>query len=98
NMELIVELNRGPFLGAQPRLRRTDVADGAVVLDVREPREFGGGHRAGAVNVPVHGSSFGTKSAFVLPARPLVIEAATEDDAQLAAARLYAVGIFDVAG
>jgi hydroxyacylglutathione hydrolase len=98
NMELIVELNRGPFFGAQPQLRRADVADGAVVLDVREPREFGAGHRAGAVNVPVHGSSFGTKAAFVLPERPIVIEAGSEDDARLAAERLNAVGIFDVAG
>jgi glyoxylase-like metal-dependent hydrolase (beta-lactamase superfamily II) len=98
NMALIVELNRGPFHGAQPQLRRADVADGAVVLDVREPHEFGAGHRAGAVNVPVHGSSFGTKSAFVLPERPLVIEAGSEGDARLAAERLSAVGIFDVAG
>ena len=98
NMELIVEVNRGPFLGAQPPLQRTDSAAGAVVLDVRDAEHFGAGHSAGAVNVPVRGSSFGTKSAFVLPARPIVIEAATEEEAQLAAARLYAVGIFDVAG
>ena len=98
NMELIVELNRGPFLGAQPPLERAESADGTVVLDVRDAEDFGAGHRAGAVNVPVRGSSFGTKSAFVLPARPIVIEAATEDEARLAAARLYAVGIFDVAG
>jgi hydroxyacylglutathione hydrolase len=98
NMEMIVELNRGPFLGAQPPLVRVFDADGAAVLDVREPESFGAGHRAGAVNVPVHGGSFGTKSAFVLPERPLVIEADSEDDAQLAARRLYAVGIFDIAG
>jgi rhodanese-related sulfurtransferase len=50
------------------------------------------------VNVPVRGSSFGTKSAFVLPERPLVIEAVNAGDAELAAQRLYAVGIFDIAG
>jgi hydroxyacylglutathione hydrolase len=98
NMETIVELNRGPFLGAQPPLRRVNDVDGATVLDVREPEAFGAGHRAGAVNVPVRGSSFGTKAAFVLPARPLVIEAGSEDDARLAAQRLHAVAIFDVAG
>lgn len=29
------------------------VAEGALLLDVRTPSEFGGGHVAGAVNVPV---------------------------------------------
>jgi hydroxyacylglutathione hydrolase len=98
NMELIVELNRGPFLDAQPPLGRADDARDVVVLDVRDPEAFGAGHRAGAVNVPVRGSSFGTKSAFVLPERPLVIEAVNAGDAELAAQRLYAVGIFDIAG
>jgi hydroxyacylglutathione hydrolase len=98
NMEMIVELNRGPFLGAQPPLRHVADVDGAVVLDVRDADLFGKGHRAGAVNVPVRGSSFGTKSAFVLPERAIVIEAATESDAELAVQRLHAVGIFDVAG
>jgi hydroxyacylglutathione hydrolase len=48
--------------------------------------------------VPLFGTSFGTKSAFVLPQRPIVIEAANEPDALLAAERLHAVGIFDLAG
>jgi glyoxylase-like metal-dependent hydrolase (beta-lactamase superfamily II)/rhodanese-related sulfurtransferase len=98
NMELIVELNRGPFLGAQPPLGRIDDANDAVVLDVRDPTTFGAGHRAGAVNVPVRGSSFGTKSAFVLPERPIVIEADSEEQAALAAQRLQAVAIFDIVG
>jgi hydroxyacylglutathione hydrolase len=97
-MEAIVELNRGPFLGARPPLTRAgDEADG-VVLDVRDPRAYAKGHRAGAVNVPVRGSSFATKTAFVLPGRPVVVEAAGEDDALLAARRLHAVGIFELAG
>jgi hydroxyacylglutathione hydrolase len=98
NMELIVDLNRGPFLGVQPALRRADEVCDVVVLDVRDPEAFGAGHRAAAVNVPVSGSSFGTKAAFVLPERPLVIEAASEDEARLAAQRLHAVGMFDVTG
>jgi glyoxylase-like metal-dependent hydrolase (beta-lactamase superfamily II)/rhodanese-related sulfurtransferase len=98
NMERIVELNRGPFLAAQPPLQRADGDAGAVVLDVRDAHAFARGHTPGAVNVPVHGSSFGTKSAFVLPERPVVLEAPTEEDARLAAQRLHAVAIFDVAG
>jgi glyoxylase-like metal-dependent hydrolase (beta-lactamase superfamily II)/rhodanese-related sulfurtransferase len=99
NMEAIVELNRGPFVGAQePPQRLDDVPSGAVVLDVRDARAFAGGHRAGAVNVPISGSSFGTKSAFVLPERAVVIDAADEQQARSAARRLWAVGLFDIAG
>jgi hydroxyacylglutathione hydrolase len=51
------------------------------------------------VNVPVHGSSFGTKAAFVLPPnRPIVVEAGGNADAALAAQRLHAVGIFALTG
>ena len=99
NMESIVELNRGPFLPAQPPLEQIDIAlDEAVVLDVRDAHPFAGGHRPGAVNVPVSGSSFGTKSAFVLPERPLVIDANDRAEARLAAQHLAAVGIFDLLG
>ena len=52
------------------------------MLDVREAHAFAAGHRPGAVNVPVSGSAFGTKSAFVLPERPIVIDAADEAEAR----------------
>jgi rhodanese-related sulfurtransferase len=96
NMQSIVDLNRGPFLGAQPPLQRA-TTDG-VALDVRDVDAFALGHRAGAVNVPLSGSSFGTKAAFVLPERPIVIEADDEAQARRAAQRLHAVGIFELAG
>src|SRR5205814_8250246 len=98
NMESIVALNRGPCLGAQPA--PAHVADGgdAVVLDVREAHAFAHGHVPGAVNVPVDGTSFGTKSAFVLPERPIMIHASDEAEALRASQRLWAVGIFDLAG
>jgi glyoxylase-like metal-dependent hydrolase (beta-lactamase superfamily II)/rhodanese-related sulfurtransferase len=98
NMESIVELNRGAFLGAQSPLRHVDDDADAVLLDVRNPHSYAAGHSPGAINVPVYGTSFGTKSAFVLPGRAIVIEAADERDALLAAERLHAVGIFDLAG
>ena len=98
NMEAIVELNRGPFLGAQPPLRRIDAGGDAVALDVRDRHVFARGHTRGAVNVPVRGTSFGTRAAFILPDRPAVIEADGEDDAVLAAQRLHAVGIFHLVG
>ena len=72
NMERIVELNRGPFVAAQPPLQEIADASDAVVLDARPARDFADGHRPGAVNVPVSGSSFATKTAFVLPDLPVV--------------------------
>jgi hydroxyacylglutathione hydrolase len=99
NMEAIVDLNRGPFVGAQPTHGRLDIVlDDAVELDVRERHVFAAGHRPGAVNVPLSGSSFATKAAFVLPPRPIAIDAADETQAMLAAQRLASVGIFDVLG
>jgi hydroxyacylglutathione hydrolase len=98
NMERIVELNRGPFLAAQPSLARAATAGDAVVLDVRDVRAFAAGHRPGAVNVPVDGSSFATKAAFVLPDAPVLLHARNAAQAQHAAVRLQAVGILDLAG
>jgi hydroxyacylglutathione hydrolase len=99
NMERIVELNRGPFLAAQPPLERVSaVPEGAVVLDVRPTPAFLAGHRPGAVAVPVSGSSFATKAAFVLPERPIVLHATDEEEARLAGQRLHAVGLLELAG
>ena len=69
-----------------------------LLLDVRPVQAFGEGHRPGAVNVPVAGSSFGTKAAFVLGEGPLVLEATDEAEAQRAAQALRAVGLLDLAG
>jgi hydroxyacylglutathione hydrolase len=98
NVERIVEINRGPFLGGQPWLQHVNRPGDAVVLDVRPAHPFADGHRPGAVNVPVSGSSFGTKAAFVLPERPVLVHAASEEEARRAARALHAVGIFDLVG
>ena len=47
------------------------LASGFTYVDVRTPEEFEAGHPPGAVNVPVSGASFATKTAFVLPDRPV---------------------------
>ena len=99
NMEQIVEINRGPVLGAQPPLRHVDaVPDGVLVLDVRPTGLFAAGHRPGAVGVPVSGSSFATKAAFVVPRRTLLLHASDEAEAVQAARALHAVALFDLAG
>jgi hydroxyacylglutathione hydrolase len=98
NMERIVELNRGMFVGARPPLTRLSSADGATILDVRHEDEFARGHVPGAINIPT-GGSFATKAGFVLGGDERVaLHAGSEDEAQLAARGLNAVGLFSVAG
>jgi hydroxyacylglutathione hydrolase len=99
NMERIVELNRGAFVGASEPLGTTADPGDAVVLDVRRPEDFAAGHVPGALNVHVTDSSFPTKAAFVIPPGSRVaIQADTEDDAERAAKGLRAVGVLDLAG
>src|SRR6188508_16094 len=80
NMERIVELNRGPFVGARPEPPELPLPpEGAQVLDVRPFDAFAAGHFPGALSVPVSGTRFSTKAAFVLDAeRPLVVAASDE--------------------
>lgn len=100
NMERIVELNRGPFVGAQPDPAALAAPPPeAQVLDVRPIEDFARGHRPGAINVPVAGTRFSTKAAFVLAAsRPVVV--AAEDEAEVAEATrgLRSVGFLELAG
>jgi hydroxyacylglutathione hydrolase len=97
-VERVVELNRGPFLAAQPPLELVDEPRGQL-LDVRPAAEHAAGHAHGAVNVPIDGSSVGTKTAFVLDhEQPITIHASSPEEAEEAARRLYAVGLLDVAG
>jgi hydroxyacylglutathione hydrolase len=100
NMERIVELNRGPFVAAQPDPPELPVpTEGAQILDVRPVESFARGHLSGAVSVPVDGSRFSTKAAFVLDAdRPVVVAASDEAEVEPALRGLRSVGILDVAG
>jgi hydroxyacylglutathione hydrolase len=95
----VVDLNRGPFLGAPPRLEELDGPSHATVLDVRPPDAHLAGHLHGALNVPVSGSSFATKAGFVLdPDERVAIHASSREEAELAARGLHAVGLLEVTG
>ncbi|MGH3110681.1 MAG: MBL fold metallo-hydrolase [Gaiellaceae bacterium] len=100
NMERIVELNRGPFVGAQPEPSEIPMPpDGAQVVDVRPVDAFARGHLDGAVSVPVDGSRFSTKAAFVLDAeQPVVVAASDEAEAGRALQSLRSVAILDTPG
>jgi len=100
NIERIVAINRGPFVGGQPDPLELPVPpDGAQVLDVRPVRAYADGHVPGALSVPVSSTKFATKAAFVLDAeRPVVVAAATEDEAEQAIRGLRSVAVLDLAG
>jgi len=100
NLARIVEINRGPFVPtAPPPTELPTPPDGAQLLDVRPVEAHLAGHRPGAVNVPVSGSSFSTKAAFVLDAAaPVAVLAADEDEARRAIAGLRSVAFSDVPG
>jgi len=100
NLARIVELNRGPFVPtATAPLELPAPPEGAQLLDVRPVADHLAGHRPGSVNVPVSGSSFSTKAAFVLDAAaPVAVLAADEDEARRAIAGLRSVAFSDVPG
>jgi glyoxylase-like metal-dependent hydrolase (beta-lactamase superfamily II)/rhodanese-related sulfurtransferase len=99
NMERIVELNRGPFLGAQPEPPELPMpSDGVQVLDVRPFDAFAEGHLPGALSVPLTGTRFSTKAAFVLADHPVVVAATDETEAAWAIRGLRSVGVLDVPG
>jgi glyoxylase-like metal-dependent hydrolase (beta-lactamase superfamily II)/rhodanese-related sulfurtransferase len=99
NMERIVELNRCTFVHAQaPPEHVGSVPEDAIVLDVRPTDVFAAGHLPGAVGIPVSGSGFATKAAFVLPDRPLILHASDEDEARRATRALHAVALFGIEG
>ncbi|HZO61800.1 MAG TPA: MBL fold metallo-hydrolase [Gaiellaceae bacterium] len=99
NMERIVELNRGPLLGASPQPEPVRSPGDATVLDVRPADDHAAGHIPGALNVPVAVKGFGTRAGFVLRrGERVVLHAATPAEAELAARRLRAVGMLELEG
>jgi hydroxyacylglutathione hydrolase len=97
-VERVVALNRGPFLGAPAPLEPLAEVRGQL-LDVRDAHVYAEGHARGALNVPVNGSSFGTKAGFLLDTKqPVTLHATSAEEAQAAARQLRAVGLLDLAG
>ncbi len=100
NLARIVELNRGPFLGAQPPTTELPLpAPGSQLLDARPVSDHLAGHLPGAFSVPVSGTSFSTKAGFVLDAStPVTVLAADAAEAERAVEGLSSVAFLDVAG
>jgi hydroxyacylglutathione hydrolase len=100
NLGRIVETNRGPFVGAPPFVQELVAPpEGVQLLDVRTVEAHLGGHRHGAINVPVSGNSFSTKAGFVLAVeQPVCVLADSFHEAQQAIRGLHSVAFFDVCG
>jgi hydroxyacylglutathione hydrolase len=100
NLGRIVEINRGPFVGAVPLAQELAAPpEEAQLLDVRPVPAHLAGHRPGAINVPVSGTSFATKAGFVLDAaKPVCVHAESFDEAQRAIHGLHTVAFFDITG
>ena len=95
----VVDLNRGPFLGAPEPLGRLEEIGAATVLDVRPATAHAAGHVHGAFNVPVSGSSFATRAGFILdPDERIVVHATDDAEAERAARGLRSVGFLELAG
>jgi hydroxyacylglutathione hydrolase len=100
NMARLVELNRGPLVGAAPEpVELPAPPAGATVLDVRPAFDFLQGHLRGAINVPVSGTSFATKAGFLLdPESVIVVQAASTSEALQGVRGLHAVGFVELEG
>jgi glyoxylase-like metal-dependent hydrolase (beta-lactamase superfamily II)/rhodanese-related sulfurtransferase len=100
NMSRLVDLNRGPFVGAPSEVSELAAppAD-TVVLDVRPASDYGAGHLHGSLNVPVSGNSFATRAGFVLDLDDrIVVQASSTAEAARAIRGLRAVGFLELEG
>ena len=96
--ELVVALNRGPWVARRPPLGPVK-AGRNTVLDVRPVADYVAGHIPGAISVALDGGSFATRAAFVFdPQETLVLHARSVAEAQEAARRLWSVGLFETRG
>jgi hydroxyacylglutathione hydrolase len=105
NMAHIIARNKGIVMQRRPTPERLAPAAigarlgaGAVLVDIRDPRAFGGGHVAGSLNVWIDSPQFAERvSWFVPPGKPLVLLAETEADVVRAVAAFTRIGLEDVA-
>jgi glyoxylase-like metal-dependent hydrolase (beta-lactamase superfamily II)/rhodanese-related sulfurtransferase len=100
NMGRLVELNRGPHVGAAAEVRElAETPEGATLLDVRSVDDYLAGHVHGALNVPVSGGSFATKAGFVLDLEDrIVVQVASPAEAERAVRGLRSIGFLELEG
>ncbi|MFE9695223.1 rhodanese-like domain-containing protein, partial [Micromonospora sp. NPDC005806] len=72
-------------------------AEGAVVVDARDPQEFAAGHVRGAINIPADGRFAETAGSVVAPDRKVLV-VAPQDRAEEIVVRLARIGFDQVVG
>jgi glyoxylase-like metal-dependent hydrolase (beta-lactamase superfamily II)/rhodanese-related sulfurtransferase len=100
NLAQIVQRNQAAFAPTPADPPELPAPSGDTqLLDVRPVADHLAGHRPGAVNVPVAGTSFSTKAGFVLDAdRPVTVLAATAEEAARAIGGLRSVAFAQIVG
>ena len=106
NFEAIVELNKGPLLteGVEvmplaPRQVEQKRSEGALLVDVRTDLQFDDAHIPGAISIPIHGSGFGSRLAWLADREQEIVFIGRDDDDGRRAARLaLAVGMRKLGG
>jgi len=106
NFRRIVALNSGPLLREAASLEplapaRVDelLRDGATLVDGRAPKDWTAGHVPGSVSATMVRAAVGSRAAAAVdPESPVVVTAATDEDAARMARRLEAVGFRAVLG
>jgi rhodanese-related sulfurtransferase len=105
-VERVVALNRdgaaqpGPLPELDCSALGTLLRAGGTVLDARTPEAFDRGHFAGAVNLPASGRGLGTRAGWAVGAGrgPIAVIAESAAAALAVSERLYAAGVWDIAG
>ncbi|MEV4543186.1 rhodanese-like domain-containing protein [Micromonospora echinaurantiaca] len=82
-------LSAAEFVGAR--------AEGAVVIDARDPQEFAAGHVRGAINVPADGRFAETAGSVVAPDRKVLVVAPQDREEEIVV-RLARIGFDQVVG
>lgn len=73
-------------------------AEGAAVIDLREPSQFDARHIPGSLSVPVDGPFSSWVGWLLPPERPLLFVATTEEEAKEGARQLFRIGYDQVVG
>jgi hydroxyacylglutathione hydrolase len=101
----IVAKNKGlvPLAAAKPRPfsareAREALAQGALVLDLREVADFGEGHVPAALNVWIDGPQFAERAAGLAPAGVRILLMGAPSDVDRAVTALSRVGVDEIVG
>jgi hydroxyacylglutathione hydrolase len=104
SVDRVVALNRnGAEPVSTPELGQAELvgafAGGACILDARPPDVFDAGHIAGALNLDAAGRNLGTRAGWAAGVEvPIIVVSTTIESANDVASRLYAAGLWNIAG